>query len=378
MGPPPGQSQPKLPQLPIITSLGPKPMPWKVGMPPPPPPKTGMPLPPSILPSSSNFEAPSPSQMPLFKLGPRTREAALPPLPKVALPLNVPLAQISQHVPNMPPPPPPPRRMQESIQSSEIPPPPDEEEPVVVRRMARFKGDSSLRGKPLPKPPPKRQEFFAPKPPSGAPPGNAYMVMRKYQPGTDDDLLNKAPKAPESIPLPSEPTSPVVGGFRFAEPPQLVDALKKDSDAKVKPSPRGGSERLPKSRDPWPVPDWVVFVTASLVSIFMLGLVFECSFFIIYFGSYMTSAAVWATHGATFVGFTMNLVLFESIKCLVVAMVALAQDVTTERQADIAARRARMALKAQRAVQPHPYNWRSWKWRQDAPVPSLPPPPLLG
>lgn len=134
----------------------------------------------------------------------------------------------------------------------------------------------------------------------------------------------------------------------------------------------GDSVEQSKSKDPWPVPDWVVKFTESLVSMFLLGLVFECSFFIIFFGSYMRPSSVWATHAATFVGFTMNLVLFESLKCLVVAMVALAQDVTKKRQEDIAARRARMALKAQRLQE------RNWKWRQDTPLPSLPTPPLLG
>jgi hypothetical protein len=182
----------------------------------------------------------------------------------------------------------------------------------------------------------------------------------------DDDLLTKAPKVSDNIPAPPSGPPPA-GGFRFGEVPQLVEM-----PTKPKLAPQGESAGLPKSPEPWPVPDWVVFFTASLVNFFMLGLSLECCIFIIYFGSYMHPGAVWATHGATFVGFTINLVLFESIKCLVVAMVALAQDRTIKRQADIAARRARMALKAQRLQE------RNWKWRQDAPLPSLAAPPLLG
>lgn len=105
----------------------------------------------------------------------------------------------------------------------------------------------------------------------------------------------------------------------------------------------------------------------------MGGTIAASTFVIFVFGTYLEPKQVWATHAATAVGCVVNVGLFESLKCIVVACVALVKDETLKRQAEIAARKARMALKAQRLQD------RTRHRRQVDPGPeSLPPPPFMG
>lgn len=347
---------PRLPQLP---SLGERSL---QQLPPPPPPRGG------------------PPEMRFLGLGGRNR-TALPPLPKLQLlppsvALQVP-SVIQSHKAGMPPPPPPPR-LHEPLRPGEMPLPPEDGDATVIRKLTVFKGDKAgIRGPPPKPPPPKGKAVFKPTPPSGPPPAHAYILARKGANADidEDALIKKARPIDEITPRPPD-SEPPPGHTRTMPPeppgrPQLkpvTPAGKEKEDLLKKPLT---AEQV-ASLEPHPVPDWVVALSSWSVNLFMFGLVFECCLFIVVYGSYLEPSGVWATYGATLVGFIVNLGLFESMKCVVVACVALIKDETAKRQAEIAARRARMALKAQRLQD------RSRRWKQDMSLPSLPPPPLLG
>jgi len=319
-----------------------------------------------------------------LSLGGRDR-TMLPPLPKLQLlPPNIltKVPSIQPHKVGMPPPPPPPRPHQ-PLQPGEMPLPPEDGEPSVTRRLTVFKGDKAgiRRGDRPPKPPPpKSKEVFKPTPPSGPPPAHAYILARKGAGDIDEaELIKKARPIGEITPRPPD-SEPPPGLTRKAVPPEPPRPGGPPGGPALKPVKPGQPEEpeplkkqfLDPPVEPNPVPDWVVALSSWMVNLFMLGLVIECCLFIIIYGVYMEPNLVWATHGATIVGVIVNLGLFESVKCIVVACVALIKDETAKRQAEIAARRARMALKAQRLQD------KSRRWRQDMPLPSLPPPPLLG
>jgi len=360
---------PPLPPLPAIGDTTQVPL-----FPPPPAPMRSVP------PSGS---ASMPTLRPL-SLGGRDR-TMLPPLPKLQLlPPNIltKVPSIQPHKVGMPPPPPPPRPHQ-PLQPGEMPLPPEDGEPSVTRRLTVFKGDKAgiRRGDRPPKPPPpKSKEVFKPTPPSGPPPAHAYILARKGAGDIDEaELIKKARPIGEITPRPPD-SEPPPGLTRKAVPPEPPRPGGPPGGPALKPVKPGQPEEpeplkkqfLDPPVEPNPVPDWVVALSSWMVNLFMLGLVIECCLFIIIYGVYMEPNLVWATHGATIVGVIVNLGLFESVKCIVVACVALIKDETAKRQAEIAARRARMALKAQRLQD------KSRRWRQDMPLPSLPPPPLLG
>jgi len=108
----------------------------------------------------------------------------------------------------------------------------------------------------------------------------------------------------------------------------------------------------------FPVPDWIVSLSRACVNFIVVGLVVECCLFIIIFGAYLEPTIVWVTHASTIVGSVVTLGLFESVKCLVVAGVALVSEEAAEKEEEARARRARMALKAQ-GLQDRPV-WASW------------------
>lgn len=315
-----------------------------------------------------------------LSLGNRDR-TVLPPLPKLQLlpPHLSKVPSIQTHGLGMPPPPPPPPRMHEPLMPGEMPPPPEDGEPSATRMLRAFKGHKAgfRPGDRLPKPPPpKAKAVFKPTPPSGPPPAHAYILARKGAGDIDEaELIKKAKPLGEITPRPPD-SEPPPGLTRKAVPPEPPrhggPALKPLTPEKPEKPELLKKQFLDPPVEPNPVPDWVVALSSWMVNFFMLGLVVECCLFIIIYGVYMEPGLVWATHGATVVGVIVNLGLFESVKCIVVACVALIKDETAKRQAEIAARRARMALKAQRLQE------KSYRWRQDMPLPSLPPPPLLG
>lgn len=102
-----------------------------------------------------------------------------------------------------------------------------------------------------------------------------------------------------------------------------------------------------QSFDKYPVPDWIVSASRACVNFIVIGLVVECCAFIIIFGAYLEPTVVWVTHASTIVGSLVCLGLFESVKCLVVAGVALVSEEAAEKEEEARARRERMALKAQ-------------------------------
>lgn len=299
-------------------------------------------------------------QLPALSMG---NPAGLPGLPK--LPLALPqtlfkVGAIQAHPAGVPPPPPPPQ-IPSNILRGDVP----RGEPVIARKMVEFKGKSAT-GAGQPRPPPKKQATngFTPTPPAGPPPAHAYVLAKKgVATGLDESDVRRRAKHPNLTPTPPS-----------HEPPAFLRPKAPELDAKVPtpPPPPGASSYLKKSPTPHPVPDWVRSSSEMLVYIFVGGTILESCFFIIAYGTYMEPAAIWATQAATIIGCLVNFGLFETVKCVVVACVALVRDETERRQAETDARKQRMALKAQRAQE---------KGRRPKYVPataSSAPPPMIG
>lgn len=307
--------------------------------------------------------------------------AKLPALPK-HMPLQLPnqiltkVPAIQMHSKFSAPPPPPPPRIEEAIKRHEIPTPPAMSEASgkngapVWRTLQEFKGDPLTMISAQPRPPPKRPPASkVPQPPLGPPPAHAIILAKKGQAGVDESTI--VAKARPLVHVPKPPSESIPSFIRKnfkTDSREGGDAvLARAADHQVQEALRAGE------KPPWPVPDWIVWATHFLVQIFVGGVVVACCVVIIVFGTYLTPGAVWATHAATVVGCIVNVGVFESIKCIVVACVALVKDETLKRQAEITARKARMALKAQRIQN------LGGKFRQPPQLPNLaPPPPFLG
>lgn len=310
--------------------------------------------------------------MPPMRLGAQGR---LPQLPK-NLPLQLPpalltkLPSVQQHPSGLAPPPPPPPRPDDPMRRSELPPPPEAGE--GTRKLVEFRGgESGGLGQVQPRPPPKRpQGTFQPTPPQGPPPAHAIVLAKRGGvTGIDEEAIVKRAKPPAVPPKPPQEMLPA-----FVRK-SLQNTATPDGALGLPPGfPRATFKiQSPEEKDPHPVPDWIVWTSQRLVEVFVGGTIAASTFVIFVFGTYLEPKQVWATHAATAVGCVVNVGLFESLKCIVVACVALVKDETLKRQAEIAARKARMALKAQRLQD------RTRHRRQVDPGPeSLPPPPFMG
>jgi hypothetical protein len=96
-----------------------------------------------------------------------------------------------------------------------------------------------------------------------------------------------------------------------------------------------------------PTPDWVVQFGDALATFFALCFILGSCAVIVCWGTFLSYEVVTATLFATIAGILVNLVLFESVKCVIFAMVALVAHDTLKREKEVTSRRARMALKAQ-------------------------------
>lgn len=299
-----------------------------------------------------------------------------------------PVLQVLKHDPlNLPPPPPPPPLLlKPDGQRAARPksPPASEEPPLVVRRAQAFT-PVTPRGsaRPPPRPPPKLPALaLRPTPPKQPPPPHAIILARKgLGDRVDLEAVRKSIKPPTSIPRPPPPSD--LPPFVRTTLIQGIDELAQKRKAgalvpfgpppppptfgrKAPKAPAGRPLALPQGeallsqaaclhlarrneleKMPTPVPDFIRDMGHLIVRAFMGLAILNSSFFIICYGLYLPASALWATHAATFVGCLVNLGFFESVKCIVMACVALVKDETVKRQAAEDARKARMLLKAQ-------------------------------
>jgi len=196
------------------------------------------------------------------------------------------------------------------------------------------------------KPPPQRRQM-APAPPEGPPPAHAIILAGKAAAfGIDADAIMERTRPPPALP-PMPPMEALPSFVRRVEAledeynPQLAAKVAQVRAAMKQPG-------KPADKPPRPVPIAVVQATSALVWVFTCGSVAVWCSFIIYYGRNMAPSVEWATYGATVVGVTISLGLFETMKCVVIACVNLVQDDTVKREAELETRRMRMALKAQR------------------------------
>jgi len=297
---------------------------------------------------------------------PPKRGPALPQLPTPqSMLLRVP--SIKQHAPGLVPPPPPPKQqLKEAIVAKpQAPHPKIEAPPKNARTLQSFQGAGPL-VRVQPKPPPKRpQAVMLPTPPSGPPPAHAIVINgkppKKEGPapnaktapkfiGTgkemkgdiDLDAVRKRMTGPPPVPKPPPTASLPVFTHKgtpkvSAGPPSIaqVEAQKMLEIQNWQPENK-------------PIKDWVLKTTHYAAWIVVGTLIGNSMFFSLFYGSYLDDISVWATHAATVIGLLVNCGLFETLKCVVLASLALVKDETEKRSYEVDVRRQRMRLKAQR------------------------------
>jgi len=143
------------------------------------------------------------------------------------------------------------------------------------------------------------------------------------------DNRDRAPKASALEPLPPK-APPISDTMAFAALPPII------------------REYVPQERGPKPVPEFVVKVSVWTVYLFVFWIFVYSISIIGFYGVYMASSSIWATYAATLCGCLLNFGILESMKCVILGCVELVKHETVRRQAELDARRTRMALKEQR------------------------------
>lgn len=240
------------------------------------------------------------------------------------------------------PPPPPPRFEDLPVGPKEAIRAPESGEPSAYRKLVQYQGDTG--GRLQPRPPPKKAHApLRPTPPSGPPPAHAIIVGSPRD-KADAGAVPAAKKAkpPMAKPKPPDAPPPVA-----ARKPIERDEMDEEEVKKRMLDPSLLVTHKGIKKEPAPVPDVVVWGGHALVKLFVFGTIVTCCIFILAWGCYLEPLTVWTTHAATVVGVLCNLGLFESVKCVVVACIALVREEAIKRQAEIAVRNARKAMKAQ-------------------------------
>jgi len=250
---------------------------------------------------------------------------------------------------------------------------------MVPRQLVPFRphhpeagGGGGKRDVRMPRPPPKpRSAALRPTPPSGPPPAHAIVLAKKPGiAGFDTQAIVRRAKPPPSTPQPPReppPLSLAAGSsssaalaqhHRFpADSPkhQLMQLSSKQVQeqmfARMRQDPRAAAVTGKSAHDeqaPVPVPDYIVSGWVYAVYSLLVCLLLASVYVITVYGTYLPPSAELATHAATFIGSVVNVGMFESVKCVVIACVALAQDESRKRDVELQARRIRMELKAQR------------------------------
>ena len=222
-----------------------------------------------------------------------------------------------------------------------------------------------------PKPPPKvRGKALLPTPPSGPPPAHA-IVLPKGKPqdfASSSELQAVVAKAKPPPPLVHPPSEPLPS-FVYRASSQALQTIMDNRDRAPKASaleplppkappisdtmafaalPPIIREYVPQERGPKPVPEFVVKVSVWTVYLFVFWIFVYSISIIGFYGVYMASSSIWATYAATLCGCLLNFGIFESMKCVILGCVELVKHETVRRQAELDARRTRMALKEQR------------------------------
>eukprot|EP00435_Cladocopium_sp_Y103_P005745 s1402_g1.t2 len=222
-----------------------------------------------------------------------------------------------------------------------------------------------------PKPPPKvRGKALLPTPPSGPPPAHA-IVLPKGKPqdfATGSELQAVVAKAKPPPPLvhpPAEPLPSFVYRGNSQALQTIMDSRERGPKASaLEPLPPKApplndtmafsalppivKEYVPPERGPKPVPEFVVKVSVWTVYLFVFWIFVYSISIIGFYGVYMASSSIWATYAATLCGCLLNFGILESMKCIILGCVELVKHETVRRQAELDARRTRMALKEQR------------------------------
>eukprot|EP00928_Gymnodinium_smaydae_P031670 TRINITY_DN23173_c1_g2_i3.p1 TRINITY_DN23173_c1_g2~~TRINITY_DN23173_c1_g2_i3.p1 ORF type:complete len:2177 (+),score=473.46 TRINITY_DN23173_c1_g2_i3:147-6677(+) len=327
-----------------------------------------------------------PGLLPLQLTGaPGRPPSQMPSMPKLQLPSTIlsKLPGIKAHPPGMLLPPPPPPPMTATLAAAAPPPPGFEAPPPVPRKLRPVTGLHVQ-----PKPPNAMgvtKSKATPKPPAGPPPKHALVLSGSapQRGGAPTPPKGKAPVYLDGKPVlginglidvakltkppPSRPRPPSDGMPTFVHKSVVEDIAKARIE---KAAPKGKWSK----QEHKPIYDWVRYTSMACVWGWVFTTIFGCSLIIITFGTYMDTPTTMATWGATLVGFFINTCVFELVKCVVIAMVALVGDDTMKQQQEISARRARMRMKQQRLQ-------RQGKWERNEAPPSgsfIPPPPLLG
>lgn len=297
----------------------------------------------------------------------------VPPLPKYSLPrlpnavlANIPAIQRDSGVVVVPPPPP-----KGGVgELAHLPVPPREGAPTVKQGMVPYKAAPRRGGPPsrLPRPPDKPPSSV-PKPPPGPPPGpGMQLAQRPGVRGFDEEAVRAQARPPPAQPKP--PPGPPPTHPRAALPgrgpvpaigPTKVDGIaraaagaidgvddllrrfRQDPVREVALARQRHDEKAPK-----PVADYIVSISWGLVTGFAVFNLLAAVAIITFYGTYLPPEAVYPTYAATIVGMVVNMGLFESIKCVVIAAWALVDDGTSARRMTNRGRAIRMMLKRQR------------------------------
>lgn len=201
----------------------------------------------------------------------------------------------------------------------------------------------------------------APRPPDGPPPPHALLLARKPEPqgaraaprALDGKLVRSGADGLEDVRRRLRPLHPVPKPPSEAPPPGVLIRMAEGIAKSREPGNnqvalRGGFHGGTWAQPHAPTPDWAVKAGDALVWLFAMMIIIGSTGVIAYWGTFFDSSVAWATIGASVAGCLVNLGVFESVKCVVFAMVALVADETAKSQVEVSARRARMALKAQR------------------------------
>lgn len=313
--------------------------------------------------------------------------------------LRVPQVQKHSSSSSVPPPPPPlvpPPTGPKRHGADMAPIPPESDEPLIaVRKLNIVRPGQVSTSSRAPQPPPNMpgKATLLPTPPAGPPPAHA-IVLAKGRPqdfaSGNVDLQAVVSKAKPPAPLVHPPSEPLPS-FVYRAPSQalqsIADARGKSPKAsaleplppKAPPAneslafaalPNVAREYVPPEQGPRPVPEVVVKVSVWIVYVFVFWIFVHSVAIIALYGVYMSNRHIWATYAATFCGCLLNFGILESMKCVILGCVELVKHETVKRQAELDARRTRMALKEQRQLERRARMQESQKMHA--------PPPLMG
>eukprot|EP00929_Paragymnodinium_shiwhaense_P112128 TRINITY_DN80382_c0_g1_i1.p1 TRINITY_DN80382_c0_g1~~TRINITY_DN80382_c0_g1_i1.p1 ORF type:complete len:2724 (-),score=360.62 TRINITY_DN80382_c0_g1_i1:125-8296(-) len=288
----------------------------------------------------------------------------MPALPKLPLPSSVlsKVASVAQNPAGVVPPPPPPPLS--AFNGKPAPPSASAGQPIMFRKLEPFR-EPGPSNRLQPKPPARRPPTVrVPKPPAGPPPAHAIVMKARPVAAGSAGLMSAARrKTILPPPAPKAPTDVLLPGFvhKAQTLETVAPKVKKAEEAKTlavswhqtrhgqKPRP-GTLRRLlwKKPADHYPVPDWIIQASELMCKGFVYCTSFCSIGVILIFGTYMPPALAFATHVATFIGCMINWVVFESLKCLVIACLSLMQEEQRQIQVQRSATNARLAMKGQR------------------------------